>query len=156
LSPLSCSGGGKRQIVDEDCARNNRSSAGNEVGFGRLWPENVARRSGAFPETYKGPLKMNKIALLVAAVGVAGFTGGAFAQASATSPGAGAPAFDVADANHDGFVDFTEAVAAYPGLDQNNFDQVDTNKDGKLTADEYNQLGGEGQYNSNNNASASQ
>jgi len=101
---------------------------------------------------------MNKIALIVAAVGVAGFTGGAFAQSSA-SPGAGAPAFDVADANHDGFVDFTEALAAYPGLTQNNFDQVDTNKDGKLTADEYNQLGGEGQYqnntNTNGNASAS-
>jgi len=99
---------------------------------------------------------MNKIALIVAAVGVAGFTGGAFAQSSA-SPGAGAPAFDVADANHDGFVDLTEAQVAYPGLDQKNFDQVDTNKDGKLTADEYNQLGGEGQYtnnNANNNSSA--
>jgi EF hand len=96
---------------------------------------------------------MNKIALLVAAVGVAGFTGGAFAQTASTSPGAGAPTFDVADANHDGFVDVTEAMAAYPGLSQKAFDQVDTNKDGKLTADEYNGLGGEGQYSDNKNAS---
>ena len=93
---------------------------------------------------------MNKIALLVAAVGVAGFTGGAFAQSTSTSPGPGAPSFDQADTNHDGSVDFTEAQAAYPGLDQNNFDQVDTNKDGKLSPDEYNQLGGEGQYTNNN------
>lgn len=97
---------------------------------------------------------MNKLALIIAAAGVAGFTGSAFAQAAATSPGAGAPTFDQADTNHDGYVDFTEAVAAYPGLNQDNFDQVDTNKDGKLSVDEYNQLGGEGQYGTNNNASS--
>ncbi len=95
---------------------------------------------------------MNKIALIVAAAGVVGFGGAAFAQdASTVSPGAGAPSFETADANHDGFVDFPEAQAAYPGLDQNNFDQVDTNKDGKLTADEYQQLGAEQYNNANNN-----
>lgn len=93
---------------------------------------------------------MNKIALLIAAAGVAGFSGAAFAQDTSAPNGAGAPSFDAADTNHDGFVDFGEAQAAYPGLTQNNFDQVDTNKDGKLTADEYAQLGGE-QYDNNNN-----
>ena len=93
---------------------------------------------------------MNKIALIIAAVGVAGFTGTAFAQS--TSNGAGAPGFDVADSNHDGFVDYAEALAAYPGLTQNNFNDADTNKDGKLTSAEYGQLGGAGQYNNGENS----
>ena len=60
---------------------------------------------------------MNKIALIVAVAGVAAFTGSAFAQGSAadTSPGAGAPTFNTADTNKDGFIDFSEAAAAYPG-----------------------------------------
>jgi hypothetical protein len=88
---------------------------------------------------------MNKIALILAAAGLAAFSGAAVAQ--------GTPTFATADANHDGFVDFGEAQAAFPGLTQNNFDQVDTNKDGKLTQDEFNQLGGT--YSPQNNQSSS-
>lgn len=91
---------------------------------------------------------MNKIALILAAAGMAAFSGAAVAQSG------GAPTFAAADTNHDGFVDFQEAQVAYPGLDQKNFDQVDTNKDGKLTQDEYNQLGGE-QYNNGGNTTSS-
>jgi EF hand len=100
-------------------------------------------------------LEMNKIALIIAAAGMAGFTGAAIAQDASSAPnGGGAPSFDMADSNHDGFVDFSEAQAAYPGLDQNNFDQVDTNKDGKLTLGEYGQLGGE-QYSGTNSSKSS-
>ena len=77
---------------------------------------------------------MNRIALILAAAGMAAFSGAAVAQAT--------PTFAQADTNGDGFVDFGEAQVAFPGLTQNNFNQVDTNKDGKLTQDEFNQLGG--------------
>ncbi len=75
---------------------------------------------------------MKKIALILAAAGIAGFAGAAVAQAT--------PTFAQADTNSDGFVDFGEAQAAFPGLTQNNFDQVDANKDGKLSEAEYGQL----------------
>ncbi len=77
---------------------------------------------------------MNKIALILAAAGMAAFSGAAVAQAT--------PTFAQADTNGDGFVDFGEAQVAFPGLTQNNFNQVDNNKDGKLSQDEFNQLGG--------------
>ena len=73
---------------------------------------------------------MNKIALIIAAAGVAGFSGAAFAQGTS-------PTFEQADTNHDGSVDFAEAQAAFPGLTEGQFKNADTNHDDKLTADEY-------------------
>jgi EF hand domain-containing protein len=73
---------------------------------------------------------MNKIALIIAAAGVAGFSGAAFAQGTS-------PTFEQADTNHNGFVDFTEAQVAFPGLTDGQFKNADINHDEKLTADEY-------------------
>jgi hypothetical protein len=73
---------------------------------------------------------MNKIALIIAAAGVAGFGGAAFAQGTS-------PTFAQADTNHDGFVDMAEATAAFPGLTDGQFKNADTNHDGQLTPDEY-------------------
>ena len=93
---------------------------------------------------------MNKIALIIAAAGVAGFSGAAFAQGTS-------PTFDQADTNHDGFVDYAEAQVAFPGLTEGQFKNADANHDDKLTADEYVGLSpvSPTQNDSTNNASSS-
>lgn len=90
---------------------------------------------------------MQKIALIIAAAGIASFSGFAMAQTT--------PTFAQADTNQDGFVDFGEAQVAFPGLTQNNFDQIDANKDGKLTAAEFAELG-PSLTNTNSNATGTQ
>lgn len=94
---------------------------------------------------------MNKIALIIAAAGVAGFSGAAFAQGTS-------PTFEQADTDHDGFVGLAEAQAAFPGLTENQFKNADSNKDDKLSADEYASLSPVSptqNSNDNNNANSS-
>lgn len=93
---------------------------------------------------------MNKMALIIAAAGVAGFSGAAFAQGTS-------PTFQQADADHNGFVDFAEAQAAFPNLTDGQFKNADTNHDDQLTEAEYASLSPVSPtQNSNNNNASSQ